>query len=394
MALPTLTQSPTDPDFVQDPYPFYARARALGPLFYWADYAMPATTTFAATRAILRDRRFGRAPLVVEDPPAHLAPFHAVEQHSLLQLEPPDHTRLRGLILRAFTSRRITALVPEIEAMCHARIDAFPDGPFDLLPAYATPIPVAVICRLLGVPQAVAGDLLRWSNTMVAMYQARRDRKIEDAAAQAATEFSDFLKGYIDQRRKAPGDDLITQLIAAEEDGARLSTDELISICILLLNAGHEATVHTIGNGAKALIAARAPADAFTDDRIEATVEEVMRYDPPLHIFTRIAYEDMELFGHPIRRGDEVACLLAAAAHDPAETARPDVLDLARPAPQHLSLGAGLHFCVGAPLARLELQIALRALFTRCPDLRITDTPRYANLYHFHGLEALMVTRD
>jgi len=393
MPLPRLSQSPTDPAFVQNPYPFYAAARAQGPLFFWDEYGMACTTTFEATGALLRDRRFGRAPLVLLQPPPHLAPFHAVEQHSLLQLEPPAHTRLRKLVLRAFTSRRVAALAPEIEALCHGLIDGFPDSPFDLLPAFATPLPVTVIARLLGVPEAMAPDLLRWSNRMVAMYQARRSRAIEEAAAAAAAEFAAFLTGYIAERRKRPANDLITQLIAAEEAGDALSTDELISICILLLNAGHEATVHTIGNAVKALIEAAAPAEACREPRVERTVEEVMRFDPPLHMFTRVAYEDMTVFGHRFRRGDEVACLLAAAAHDPAQASAPDRLDLARPAPSHLSLGAGLHFCVGAPLARLELRIALRCLFERCPTLRIVEAPRYADLYHFHGLEALIVAR-
>ena len=389
--LPRLSQSPTDPAFVQNPYPFYAKARALGPLFHWDEYGMVCTTTYEATQVVLKDRRFGRAPLLQVPPPEHLVSFDAVERHSLLQLEPPDHTRLRRLIVRAFTSQRVAALAPEIEALCHAHIDAFPDGPFDLLAAYATPIPVTVIARLLGVPDDCAPDLLRWSNTMVAMYQARRGRSIEVAAAEAAKEFAAFLQDYVAARRTKPADDLITQLILAEEEGERLSSDELISICILLLNAGHEATVHTIGNGVKAVVESGRGADLAETGSFATAVEEVMRFDPPLHMFTRIAYEDIVLFGHPIQRGDEVACLLAAAAHDPASSPMPDRFDPARPVQAHLSLGAGLHFCVGAPLARLELEIALRVLFKRCPDLRIVASPRYANLYHFHGLETLIV---
>lgn len=394
MPLPNLAQSPTDLGFVQNPYPFYDRLRALGPLVVWDDYAIPAATTYQAVNTTLRDRRFGRQEPAerAEPSPAHLAPFHAVERHSMLDAEPPRHTRLRTLVLRAFTSRRIAALAPEIEALCHDLIDDFPDGAFDLLPTYCARLPVIVIARLLGVPETMAPQLLRWSNCMVAMYQARRDPAIEDAAAAAARDFAGFMRGYVDRRRSRPADDLITHLIAAEEDGERLSTDELIATCILLLNAGHEATVHTLGNGVKTLIETATRPSALLPDTVAATVEEILRYDPPLHIFTRYAYEEVELFGHRFARGDQVACLLAAAGRDPAVYHSPGEFDPGRKARPHLAFGAGIHFCVGAPLARLELQIALTALFGRLPGLGLAEPPRYANLYHFHGLESLPVT--
>ncbi|MDX1822970.1 MAG: cytochrome P450 [Paracoccaceae bacterium] len=390
-----LVQSPTDPAFVQNPYPAYARARAAGgALIWWEDYAMPCALSYAAVNAVLRDRRFGREiPAELSSPPPpHLAPFYAIEDHSMLELEPPRHTRLRGLVLRAFTSQRIADLAPGIKALAQDLIDAFPqDAPFDLLPAYARMIPVITIARLLGVPEDRADDLLAWSNAMVGMYQARRTRAMEDAAASAAAAFTAFLSDYIDQRRRAPADDLITQLIAAEEDGTRLSTPELIATCILLLNAGHEATVHSIGNATRLLLAQPEPRAHLTPDRINATVEELLRLDPPLHMFTRYAYEDITLHGHPFRRGDRIGLLLGAANRDPGHWQHPDRFDPARPAKPHAAFGAGLHFCVGAPLARLELQIALQTLFTRCPGLRLSGRPRFADTYHFHGLERLMV---
>jgi cytochrome P450 len=383
----TLSQSPTDPAFVQNPYPFYDRARAGGDLLFWSDYNLPCATSHAAVGALLKDRRLGReAP--PEHAPAiapHLAPFYAVEAHSMLEREPPTHTRLRGLVLRAFTSRRINALAPEIETLAHQLIDRFPDGPFDLLDAYARPIPVIIISRLLGVPEDRADDLLRWSNAMVGMYQARRTRADEDAAIAATNAFTAFIRDYIAEKRRRPADDLITELIAAEEKGEKLSTDELITTCILLLNAGHEATVHTLGNGVKTLL------EQNHRDIDEATVEELIRIDPPLHMFTRWVYEDVTLFGHDFRRGDQVACLLAAANRDPAAYPDPTRFDPARRGPANHAFGAGIHFCVGAPLARLELVIALRALMQRRPALSLVDAPRYANVYHFHGLETLMV---
>ncbi len=386
-----IAQSPTEPGFVQNPYPFYDRARGMGDLVWWEDYGLPVATTHRAVTAILKDRRMGRAPLAPPENPPHLAPFYAIEAHSMLELEPPRHTRLRGLVLRAFTSRRIAALAPEIEALCHRLIDAFPDGPFDLLPAYAQEVPVVVIARLLGVPETMTGQLLDWSNAMVAMYQARRDRAVEDAAARASTEFADFLRDYVTSRRAHPADDLITHLIAAEEDGARLTTDELITTCILLLNAGHEATVHSLGNGVKAVLDTGAQSAATNaPDRL---AEEVLRFDPPLHMFTRHIYEDLELFGHRLSRGGEVGCLLGAANRDPAVWTDPNTFLPERKPATHTAFGAGLHFCVGAPLARLELAIGLGTLFTRCPGLRFAAPPGYANLYHFHGLEYLIVTR-
>ena len=384
-------QSPTDPAFVQNPYPFYDRMRSAGDLAWWDVYDMPCAVSHRAVQSLLRDRRFGREiPLeLAQEPPAHLAPFYAVEAHSMLELEPPRHTRLRGLVLRAFTSRRIGALAPDIAALAHARIDTFPKGtPFDLLETFCQPIPVIVIARLLGVPDDMAPQLLRWSNAMVAMYQASRTHQTELEAATAARQFSDFLRRYIDTRRSTPGDDLITHLIAAEEDGSTLSTDELITTCILLLNAGHEATVHTLGNGVKALLD---HGTGITEASAERICEEILRFDPPLHMFTRYAYEEVTVFGHRFQRGDQVALLLGAANRDPAEWPDPDRFEPNRDIARNSSFGGGLHFCVGAPLARLELQTALPILWQRCPTLRMTDPPHYANSYHFHGLETLMV---
>ena len=383
----TLSQSPTDPLFVQNPYPFYARARAAGPLIWWSEYKMACATTHAAVNTILRDRRFGReAPEELRPAiPDHLAPFYAVEAHSMLELEPPRHSRLRSLVLRAFTSRRIAGLKEGIGVLCHDLIDAFPEGAFDLQDAYARPLPVTIIARLLGVPEDMGPELLRWSNAMVGMYMAGRTRADEDAAVAATEAFVEFMRGYIAARRSDPRDDLITSLIAAEEDGERLSTEELITTCILLLNAGHEATVHSLGNGVKACL------EHGVRGGDDTLVEEILRYDPPLHLFTRYVYEEVELFGHRFRRGDEVGLMLGSVGRDAAVNDTPEVFDPSRAAATHLSFGAGPHFCVGAPLARMEMAIALQVLFQRCPALRLVGQPRYADIYHFHGLERLMV---
>ena len=377
-----IIQSPTDPAFVQDPYPFYDRMRGLGPLVWWDDYAMACAPGHATVSAVLRDRRMGRQV------PAELAPapvaaragFDAVEAHSMLELDGPDHARLRGSVLRAFTSRAIGGLAEGIRSLCHDLIDRFPSGQFDLLDAYARPVPVITIARLLGVPEAAADDLLRWSNAMVAMYQARLTPGIMAGAETATADFTAFLTDHLRTKRQAPGTDLMSTLI-----GAEMSEAELISTCILLLNAGHEATVHTLGNGVAAMVAEgcrRSDAPA---------VEEIMRFDPPLHMFTRWVLQDCEVAGQSFRRGDRIACLLGAANRDPAVWDRPAIFDPDRSGPAHVAFGGGAHFCVGAPLARMELQIALEVLWERCPKLEVVDRPVYADVYHFHGLERLTV---
>jgi cytochrome P450 len=388
-----LSQSPTVPAFVQNPYAFYEAARAQGRFFYWEEYGMLATGDWVAVNAILRNRRFGREALPERAPkvPEHLKPFYAVEAHSMLELEPPRHTRLRNLVLRAFTSRRIAALQPEIESLAHELIDALPDGEFDLLPHFGQKLPVIIIARLLGVPESMSDDLLKWSRAMVGMYMAGRTLETEYRAVAATEAFVAFLRGYIDARRQEPRDDLITELIAAEEESEKLCTDELISTCILLLNAGHEATVHTIGNGVKTLLQTRT---RITRDNASNCVEEILRFDPALHMFTRWAYEDVEIFGQKFQRGDQIALLLAAANRDPSVWSQPQVFDIQREAKPIVSFGAGLHFCVGAPLSRLELTTALPILFERMPNLRLVEAPQYSDVYHFHCLSRLLVRSD
>ncbi|MEL7152803.1 MAG: cytochrome P450, partial [Pseudomonadota bacterium] len=236
-----IQQSPTDSDFVQNPYPVYERFRQ-HKAFWWEDYGMWVFPRFADVNSIFRDRQFGREILHVTsreelgwDPiPTHLEPFYAFEAHSLLEKEPPDHTRLRSLVNRAFVSGRIEALRPSITKLSRDLTQALKEGD-DLIEAYCTPIPVTIIAKLLGVPVEDAPRLLEWSHRMVAMYQATRDRRIEDAAVTAMQEFSAYIRDLIDQRRQAMCDDLLSALIAAEADGERLSVDEIVVTSILLL---------------------------------------------------------------------------------------------------------------------------------------------------------------
>jgi len=310
----------------------------------------------------------------------------------LLELEPPDHTRLRTLINRAFVSRQVDRLAPRIEALAHELIDGFERaGTVELIEAFATPIPVILIAELLGVPAAMAPQLLDWSHKMVAMYQFGRSHEIETAAVAATQDFVHFLRRYIAERRKAPADDLISHLIAAETEGKRLSEDELVSTCILVLNAGHEATVHAIGNAVKAILEHKIDARACLNDpaRAEGLIEEVLRFDAPLHMFTRYALENLDFRGVTLKKGDVVGLMLGAANRDPARFEHPDTLDPARPLNAHTSFGGGIHFCIGAPLARLEMRVALKVLFERLPRLQLSGKPVYRDAYHFHGVERL-----
>ena len=325
------------------------------------------------------------------------APFLDVESHSLLELEPPEHTRLRNLINRAFVSRQVERLAPRIGELANAMIDGFEGrGAIDLIEHFATPIPVVVIAELLGVPREMAPRLLDWSHRMVAMYQFGRTEEIERRAAAAAREFVAFLRGYVEQRRGARTDDLISQLISAESDEGRLTEDELIATCILVLNAGHEATVHALGNSVKTMLEGRVdPALAFgTPAAGAALVEELLRFDAPLHLFTRYALEDVEYDGVALRQGDRIGLLLGAANRDPERFSDPDMFDAGRTPNPHVSFGGGVHFCLGAPLARLEMAVALPILFQRLPGLRLVGRPGYRDSYHFHGLSALPVEWD
>ena len=389
-----ISQSPLAPAFVQNPYPAYDLMREEGPLFHWKDFGFLCSAQHATVSAILRDRRFSSElpDDLAPETPAHLSEFYAFERRSILAIEPPGHTRIRSLLTKAFTTRRINEMAPQVQALSRDLVAAFPEGKFDLLPTFAEVIPVTVICRLLGVPEDMAPQLLRWSHDMVAIYQARRDRALEDRTEAATVAFMDYIRGFVAERRKAPKEDLISELIVARDEGEKLTEDELITTCILLLNAGHEATVHAIANGVKTLLETGVRFGADEKENLKI-IEETIRFDPPLHMFTRYAQEPVTVAGHSFERGEQVGLLLAAANRDPEVFEQPETFDPSRNNTRQLAFGAGLHFCIGAPLARMELLNSMPILHHACPDLALANTPVYADRYHFHGLEKLMVTR-
>jgi len=395
----TLDLDPRQPAFFQNPYPVYEQIRALSPVFYWQQYGFWCFMGHEDVSALLRDRRFGRqishiaskTELGIADVPEHVRPFYDMDDRALLQLEPPAHTRLRGLINRAFVSRQVERLRPRVARLAHELIDAFPHNEVEMLTAFATPLPATIIAEFMGVPREAVPDLLDWSHRMVAMYQFGRSRAVEDAAVKATLEFSAFLRDLLVHKRKNPGDDLIHVLTTAAPDGEKLTEEELIGTCILLLNAGHEASVHAMCNGLNAALEAGLDLASLCADAAsaESFVEEVLRYDAPLHLFDRYVLDNMELQGIRLKKGDKIGLILGAANRDPARFAQADLFNPLRAQNPHVSFGAGIHFCIGAPLARLEMQEAFKILFERHPRLRLSRKPAYRNAYHFHGLEAL-----
>jgi cytochrome P450 len=395
---------PREAAFYSDPYAFYGAIHAQTPTFFWENYGHWCFTRFDDVNRLLRDRRFGRQilhlmtreQLGMAPPKPHTAAFDQTEKYSLLTLEPPDHTRLRMLVNRAFVSRNVEQLRGRIERLANELIDGFEnDGEVELLKAFAAPLPAVVIAEMIGLPAEMAPQLLDWSNRMVAMYMFGVTTETEHDANRASIEFINYLRGVIAERRAAPRDDLLTHMLTADPiDGQKLSEDEVISTAILLLNAGHEATVHTTGNGVAAILQSGLDPKALfaTEEQTAATVEECLRYDAPLHMFTRYAMQDVTLEdGMSFRQGEVIGLMLGAANRDPTRFADANRFDPFRTDGQNVSFGAGIHFCIGAPLARIELQVAMKTLFTRLPGLRLAAEPVAKNVYHFHGLERLDV---
>ena len=393
-----LRLDPHEPAFVQDPYAAYAWMHVHARAFFWEEFGIWCFAGYDEVNGLLRDRRIGRQPPVAFDPATrlHLTNFDLVEANSMLELEPPVHTKLRTLVNRAFVSRQVERLRPRINALAHELVDRIEEaGEADLLPALATPVPITVIAEMLGVPVDMGPQLLDWSHRMVAMYMHGRTRAVEDDADRAAREFSDFVRAYARERRSNPGDDLLSLLISAHESGEKLTEDELVSSTILLLNAGHEATVHQTGNAIRTILKhAGHRAELFvTPEATAATVEECLRYDAPLHMFRRFAYAPTELpHGVTLEAGEQVGLLLGAANRDFQSFIDPDRFDPARGDQKNVSFGAGIHFCIGAPLARIEMQETLSVLFKRLPQLELAEEPSYRDTFHFHGLDRLLVS--
>jgi cytochrome P450 len=384
---------PGDPDFIADPYPTFATLRAQSPVHAHPLLGIPVAVSHAACSEVLRGRDLGRI-WVDAEPAGQFPAFNLLHRNSLLEREGPPHDRLRRLVAGAFNRGHTARLEPRVRALAGRlvaelveRIRA--DGSADLIAGVAAVLPVEVIAELLGVPEPERSALRGWSNAIVTMYEPDPGRVRRADAERAAAEFVEALRGLAAHRRLHPGDDLVTDLLEAD-----LDPDELVGTAALLLMAGHEATVNVIGNGVLALL--RHPAQwrrLLADPGLDATaVEELIRYDPPLQLFERTAVADTVVAGHPVPAGTKIAALLGAAARDPAVFARPDELDVARQPNPHLGFGAGVHYCLGAPLARVEVAATLDALRTALPEMGLEAEPPRRPDFVMRGLRELRLT--
>src|SRR5262252_887425 len=389
--------NPMDPEFLADPYPTYHRLRDEdpvhhSPLDFWV------LTRYEDVAAALRDPRFIKEPIVsmvaarfgVSVPPG--------VGLSMLDRDPPDHTRLRALVSKAFTPRVVDGLRPRIQKMVDELITrAEPAGSMDLIEEFAYPIPVNVICEMMGVPVRDHERFKGWSLDIARGLDSiwlPPDSEIPRRSVAARHAISDYFRELIAQRRTSPRGDLLSALIAAEEAGDKLNEEELLATCILILIAGHETTVNLIGNGVLALL--RHPAELSrlrtTPGLITSAVEELLRYDGPVQRTARVASADATIGGHTIRQGEMVMPFIGAADRDPAQFPEPDRLDLSRADNRHIAFGWGIHFCLGAPLARVEGQIAIDTLVRRLPRLALaTEHAEYRQSLTLRGLKTLPV---
>ncbi|WP_253832290.1 cytochrome P450 [Actinokineospora globicatena] len=356
------------------------------------ELGLPVAVSHAACSAVLRDRGLGRL-WKDKEPVAAFGAFNMLHRNSLLENEPPTHTRLRRLISAAFGRGHTERLRPMVSRLADRLVENLADriaadGSADLLEHVAGPLPVEVIGELLGVPAADRGLLQPWSNTIVKMYEYGVAPAQAALAEQASGEFAAYLRTLTGQ----PG--LISDLVAVRDGSDRLSDDELVATGVLLLMAGHEATVNVIGNGVLALLRYRSQWELLvsTSDLLPGAVEELLRFDPPLQLFERTATAPVVVGEYEVAAGTKVAALLGAAARDPAVFDEPDRLDITRSPNPHLSFGAGIHYCVGAPLARVEIAAALRALCDRLPGLRLASEPLRRPEFVIRGLQSLPVT--
>jgi cytochrome P450 len=397
----TLAAAPldlTDPVVVADPYPSFARARSEAPVQWHDGLGLWLAFTHAESNAVLRDRRLGRI-WRDKEPQERFESFNLIHRNAILEMEPPHHTRLRRLISTAFARGHVERLRPWVEELAGRLVDGMIERsggtePVDLLTGMAEQLPVAVIAELLGVPEADRPMLRPWSNAIVKMYEYERTRQREDDAERAADEFVTYLRGLAAERRKSPGDDLVSHLVQVRDaEGDRLTEDELVTTCILLLNAGHEATVNVTGNGTLALLRNPDQLARLRADRslLPTAIEELMRFDSPLQLFERTATEDVEIGGITVAAGQKIAALLGSANHDPAVFRAPEVLDVGRADNPHISFGAGIHFCIGAPLARVELQASFGALLDRTSSLDLGGEPVRRPEFVIRGLAELPV---
>lgn len=390
-----------DPQLVADPYPVFSELRKSGKLLWSDRLDLWLAPTYELANTTLRTRTLGR---IYQDklPQSEWEVFNWLHSDSILDSEPPKHTRLRALVQKAFTPGRIESMRPNVEQLCQQLLNEAEEkisntGQFDVLADYAEPLPVLVIADLLGVPRDMAGDLRRWSQDIVKMYEFEKTREEELAAQKAGFEFSQYVASLAKERKTNPQNDLITALVEVEEQGEKLNEHELIAMCVLLLNAGHEASVNGFGNGMVALF--KHPEQlaklAANPRELSATaLEEMLRFDSPLHLFERTATADTVIGDITVKAGEKVGAMLGSANRDDQVFANAQTFDITRTPNTHIAFGAGIHFCIGAPLARLEMNTSLPLLFEKFPTLKLAGEPKQRPTFVLRGYETIPVTTN
>lgn len=385
--------------FIADPYPQLAELRQAPSPFWHDELGMYLAARHSHANEVLRHRGLGRI-FKPKEPESEWQVFNWLHADSILDSEPPKHTRLRSLITKAFNRTMIERLRPQVTEIAtgllnHAEARLQASGGFDLIHDFAEPLPVKVIAKMLGFPEEDEHLLRPWSQAIVKMYEVSPSEADRVAARKASQEFSDYVDALRVQRLSKPGDDLISDLAAVEEAGERLNTQELIATCVLLLNAGHEASVNGFGNGMAAALRRPDQMKILRERPLEVAataVDEFVRFDAPLQLFERTATEPVEIGGVTLKPGQKIASLLGSAARDESVFQKPDEMDVTRDPNPHIGFGAGIHFCIGAPLARLEMSIALPLLMQRFPGIELAADPVRRPTFVLRGYETIPVT--
>lgn len=384
-----------NPQVIENPYPHLTELRKFDKPVWHPDLNVFLAATHRDANEVLRNKGLGR---IYQDriPESEWQVFNWLHSDSILDSEPPKHTRLRGLVLKAFNRNRIEGMRDDVARITNSLLDEISrtGGEFDLIAEYAEPLPVKVIALLLGFPPEDEHLLRPWSQSIVKMYEVNPPLEHQREAQKAAQEFADYVHGLMESRKRDPQNDLITELTQVHEAGDRLSTHELIATCVLLLNAGHEASVNGFGNGMVSLLDNQRQRDLLFSDPdkySETAIEEFLRFDSPLQYFERTATSDVEISGVTVKTGQKIVSLLGSANRDENVFANADSFDITRQPNPHIGFGAGIHFCIGAPLARMEMSVSLPALIKRFPNLQLAQEPIRRPTFSLRGYEKVLV---
>jgi len=388
-----------NPTFVADPYEQLKELREFGKPVWHEGMQIFLAARHSDANDVFRNKSLGRI-FTDKKPDFEWETFNWLHSDSILDSEPPKHTRLRSLVAKAFNRNKIEGMQPAVERITQQLLDAIDEKvksgeTFDLIADYAEPLPVKIIADLLGFPESEEHLLRPWSQSIVKMYEVNPSEQYQMEAKKAAAEFAEYVRSLAEHRKKNPGQDLITDLAMVEENGEKLNSHELVATCVLLLNAGHEASVNAFGNGMVAALERPDQAELLRKNSraiTDTALEEFMRFDAPLHLFERTATVDTELGGVKIEKGQKIAALIGSANRDSAVFERADEMDLTRDPNPHIGFGAGIHFCLGAPLARLEMSVSLPALWVKYPNMQLAGNPVRRPTFVLRGYESVSIS--